>query len=102
MKPKNTKRNIWIAIAVVIILLIAGRIAYINLLKSENTPQWVKKVFTDGVVRQLRREIDFGDKDILTFAENGNLDSIEIKTPETAEVIIRAFNLLISLRLASE
>ena len=89
MKTKNKARYIWIAVAAVIILLIAGRFAYISLLKSENTPQWVKKVFTDSVVRQLRRDIDFGDKDILTFAENGEVASIEIKTPETAEVFFK-------------
>ena len=98
MKTKNKARYIWIAVAAVIILLIAGRITYINLLKSENTPQWVKKVFTDGVVRRLRRDIDFGDKDILTFAENGELVSIEIKTPETAEVVFKCIRECTSIR----
>ncbi|MBR7081487.1 MAG: hypothetical protein IKI49_02105, partial [Oscillospiraceae bacterium] len=79
MKTKNKARYILISVVALVLFAVIWRIAYINLLKSENTPQWVKKVFTDGVVRQLRREIDFGDKDILTFAENGNLDSIEIK-----------------------
>ena len=86
MKTKNKARYILIAVAVI---LIVCRFAYRGLLKSENTPQWVKKAFTDSVIRQLRRDIDFGDKDILTFAENGNLVSIEIKTPETAEVVFK-------------
>lgn len=89
MKTKNKARYILISVVALVLFAVIWRIAYINLLKSENTPQWVKKVFTDGVVRQLRREIDFGDKDILTFAENGEVASIEIKTPETAEVFFK-------------
>ena len=49
----------------------------------------VKEWLTEGVILQLQDEIDFGDKDILTFAENGEVASIEIKTPETAEVFFK-------------
>lgn len=38
------------------------------------------------MIRQLQNEINFGDSDILKFS-NGHLESIDIKTQETAEVL---------------
>lgn len=46
----------------------------------------VKEAFSEGVIRQLQNEIVFGDQDVLTFS-NGYLESIDIKTPETAEML---------------
>lgn len=46
----------------------------------------VKEAFSEGVIRQIQNEIVFGDQDILTFS-NGYLESIDIKTPETAEML---------------
>lgn len=46
----------------------------------------VKESFSEGVIRQLQNEIDFGEKDILTFS-SGTLESIDIKTQETAEML---------------
>lgn len=46
----------------------------------------VKEAFSEGMIRQLQNEIVFGDQDVLTFS-NGYLKSIDIKTPETAEVL---------------
>ena len=46
----------------------------------------VKEAFTEGVIKQLQNEIVFGDQDVLTFS-NGYLESIDIKTPETAEML---------------
>ena len=46
----------------------------------------VKEAFSEGVIRQLQNEIVFGDQDVLTFS-NGYLKSIDIKTPETAEML---------------
>lgn len=45
-----------------------------------------KESFTEGVIRQLQNEINFDDQDVLTF-NKGNLESIDIKTQETAEVL---------------
>lgn len=46
----------------------------------------IKEFFIEGVIRQLQNEINFGDSDILKFS-NGHLESIDIKTKETAEVL---------------
>ena len=46
----------------------------------------VKEAFSEGVIRQLQNEIVFGDQDVLTFS-NGYLKSIDIKTPETEEML---------------
>ena len=46
----------------------------------------IKEFFIEGVIRQLQNEINFGDSDILKFS-NGHLESIDIKTQETAEVL---------------
>ena len=46
----------------------------------------VKEAFTEGVIGQLQNEIVFGDQDIVTFS-NGYLEAIDIKTPETAEML---------------
>lgn len=46
----------------------------------------VKEAFTEGVIRRLQNEIVFRDQDVLTFS-NGYLESIDIKTPETAEML---------------
>lgn len=46
----------------------------------------VKEAFSEGVIRQLQNEIVFGDQDVVTFT-NGYLDSIDIKAPETAEML---------------
>lgn len=40
----------------------------------------------EGVIRILRDGLDFGDKDTLTF-DNGYLESIDIKSNETAEAL---------------
>ena len=48
----------------------------------------VKDAFTEGVIRQLQNELTFGDKDILKFS-NGYLESIDIKTQETADVLFQ-------------
>ena len=48
----------------------------------------VKESFAEGVIRQIQNELNFGDKDILTFS-NGYLESIDIKTQETAEVLFQ-------------
>lgn len=44
----------------------------------------VKKVFAEGVIRQLQKEIVFDDQDVVTF-RNGHLEAIDIKTQETVE-----------------
>ena len=46
----------------------------------------IKEFFIEGVIRQLQNEINFGGSDILKFS-NGHLESIDIKTQETAEVL---------------
>ncbi len=46
----------------------------------------VKEAFSEGVIRQLQNEIVFGNQDVLTFS-NGYLEAIDIKTPETAEML---------------
>lgn len=46
----------------------------------------VREAFSEGVIRQLQNEIVFGEQDVLTFS-NGHLESIDIKTPETAEML---------------
>ena len=46
----------------------------------------VQKAFSERAVSQLQEEIDFGEKDVLSFT-NGGLDSIEIKTQETADML---------------
>ena len=46
----------------------------------------VKEAFSEGVIRQLQKEIVFEDQDVLTFS-NGYPESIDIKTPETAEML---------------
>lgn len=46
----------------------------------------VKEAFSEGIIRQLQGEIVFGDQDVLTFS-NGYLEAIDIKTPETAEML---------------
>ncbi len=46
----------------------------------------VKEAFSEGVIRQLQNEIVFGDQDVVTFS-NGYLEAIDIKTPETAEML---------------
>ena len=46
----------------------------------------VKEAFTEGVIRQLQNEIVFGDQDVVTL-NNGYLEAIDIKTPETAEML---------------
>lgn len=46
----------------------------------------VKEAFSEGVIRQLQNEIVFGDRDVVAFS-NGYLESIDIKTPETAEML---------------
>ena len=48
----------------------------------------VKDAFTEGVIRQLQNELNFGDKDIMKFS-NGYLESIDIKTQETADVLFQ-------------
>ena len=52
---------------------------------GETYPE-VKEALSEGVIRQLQNEIVFGDQDILTFS-NGYLEAIDIKTPETAEML---------------
>lgn len=46
----------------------------------------VREAFSEGVIRQLQEEIVFGDQDVVAFV-NGHLDFIDIKTPETAEML---------------
>lgn len=46
----------------------------------------VKQAFSEGVIRQLQNEIVFGEQDVLTCS-NGYLESIDIKTPETVEML---------------
>lgn len=46
----------------------------------------VKEAFSEGVIRQLQKEIVFGNQDVVTFS-NGHLESIDIKTQETAEIL---------------
>lgn len=46
----------------------------------------VRGAFTEGVIRQLRNEIVFENQDDVTF-HNGQLEAIDIKTPETAEML---------------
>lgn len=41
----------------------------------------------EGVIRQLQKEIAFGEQDIVTFFSNGYLKSIDIKTQKTAEML---------------
>ena len=48
----------------------------------------VKEYYTEGVIRQLEKEIEFGDRDILTF-RNDSFYSIDVKTRETAEMLFR-------------
>ena len=48
----------------------------------------IKEFFIEGVIRQLQNEINFGDADILKFS-NGHLESIDIKTQDTAEVLFQ-------------
>lgn len=42
---------------------------------------------TEGAIRQLQKEIAFGEQDIVTFFSNGYLESIDIKTQKTAEML---------------
>ena len=46
----------------------------------------VRETFSEGVIRQLQNEIVFGDQDVVTL-NNGYLEAIDIKTPETAEML---------------
>ncbi len=46
----------------------------------------VREAFSEGVIRQLQNEIVFGDQDVVTF-RNDHLEAIDIKTPETAEML---------------
>lgn len=46
----------------------------------------VKEAFSEGIIRQLQKEIVYGDQDVVTFT-NGYLKAIDIKTPETAEML---------------
>jgi hypothetical protein len=48
----------------------------------------VKEAFSEGVIRQLRNEIVWGNKDVLTFS-NGYLEAIDIKTQATAEMLFQ-------------
>jgi len=48
----------------------------------------VREYYTEGVIRQLEKEIEFGDRDILTF-RNDSFYSIDIRTRETAEMLFR-------------
>ena len=45
-----------------------------------------EKNIAEGVIRQLQKEIAFGEQDILTFS-NGYLESVDIKTRETAQML---------------
>lgn len=67
----------------------ADRLAFLlYLTESGSLYPAVQDAFTEGVIRQLQNELHFGDKDILTFS-NGHLESIDIKTPETAAVLFQ-------------
>lgn len=46
----------------------------------------VKAAFPEGVIRQLRDQIVFGDQDVITY-KDGNWASIDIKTPETVQML---------------
>lgn len=48
----------------------------------------VKAAFSEGVIRQLQDAIVFADEDVVTCSD-GNLESIEIKTPETAQMLFQ-------------
>lgn len=52
---------------------------------GETYPE-AREAFSEGVIRQLQEEIVFGDQDVVAFV-NGYLDFIDIKTPETAEML---------------
>ena len=56
----------------------------------------VREAFTGGVIRQLQNEIDFSDQDILSFT-NGCLESIDIKTQETAEALFRCIRACVQI-----
>lgn len=46
----------------------------------------VREAFSEGVIRQLEKEIVFGDQDVVTF-NNGYPEAVDIKTHETAEML---------------
>lgn len=48
----------------------------------------VKAAYSEGVIKQLEAEIAFGPQDILTYCGD-ELESIEIKTPETAHMLFQ-------------
>ena len=63
-----------------------GFLLYLSGGKGASMYPEVKEAFSDGVIRQLQNEIVFGDQDVVTFS-NGYLEAIDIKTPETAEML---------------
>lgn len=63
-----------------------GFLLYLSGGKGASMYPEVKEAFSEGVIRQLQNEIVFGDQDVVTF-NNGYLEAIDIKTPETAEML---------------
>ncbi|MCM1026718.1 MAG: hypothetical protein NC432_09795 [Roseburia sp.] len=62
-----------------------GFLLYLTGGTGEMYPE-VRETFSAGAIMQLQNEIVFGDQDVLTFS-NGRLESIDIKTRETAEML---------------
>lgn len=63
-----------------------GFLLYLSGGKGASMYPEVKEVFSEGVIRQLQNDIVFGDQDVVTL-NNGYLEAIDIKTPETAEML---------------
>ena len=63
-----------------------GFLLYLSGGKGASMYPEVKEAFSEGVIRQLQNEIVFGDHDVVTL-NNGYLEAIDIKTPETAEML---------------
>lgn len=63
-----------------------GFLLYLSGGKGASMYPEVKEAFSESVIRQLQNEIVFGDQDVVTF-NTGYLEAIDIKTPETAEML---------------
>ena len=63
-----------------------GFLLYLSGGKGASMYPEVKEAFSEGVIRQLQNDIVFGDQDVVTL-NNGYLEAIDIKTPETAAML---------------
>ena len=65
------------------------RLAFLLELTGIGTPYpAVREAVTEGVIRQLQADRTAGERDVLTYRD-GSLESIDIRTPETAEVLFQ-------------